>query len=251
MSFWPFRGLLDVRSVEIRDFLARPEQMKPRLGAGPIERSYFAHDGSVICKWHHYLPLYDRYFAPYRDNPQVRLLEIGVFQGGSLDLWRRFFGPSAIIFGVDIDPRCKAFDNVHGNRVRIGSQIDPVFLEGVVLEMGGLDIVLDDGSHRADHMTRTFDVLFPLLSPGGLYIVEDVHTNYWTKFRGGYRKRSTFIERTKMLIDDMHHCWHREGQKIEVARDLVSGLHVHDSLIIIEKNRTGPPVTSLVGTEVF
>lgn len=228
MPLRPLRWLLDVPRVEIKDFLARANEMQPRADAGPVERGYFAHSGTVVSKWHHYLPLYDRYFAPYRARSPLRLLEIGVFQGGSLALWREFFGPGAIIFGVDIDTRCEAFDNTHGNHVRIGSQIDAAFLNDVVAEMGGVDIVVDDGSHLADHMTRTFDILFPLLSQGGLYVVEDTHTNYWTKFNGGYRRRSTFIERTKTLIDDVHHWWHRKGQKTRSARDMVSGIHVHE-----------------------
>ena len=98
------------------------------------------------------------------------MLEIGVAQGGSLALWRKFLGDEAVIFGIDIDPKCAAFDG-SGGRVRIGSQDDPKFLRDVAAEMKGIDVVLDDGSHIGRHQRASFDVLFPLLSDGGIYIM--------------------------------------------------------------------------------
>lgn len=243
------QSLRDVRKVSTDSFLATPEQMRPSQAAGPIEQAYFAHDGLRIHKWHHYLPLYDRYFAPYRNSARapLRMLEIGVNHGGSLELWRGYFGPDAIIYGVDINPKCAALDTKDGTRVRIGSQADPAFLKSVVAEMGGVDIVLDDGSHIAEHMNISFDILFPLLSEGGLYVVEDLACAYWTKFGGGYRKPTTFIERAKTLNDDIHHWWHRHGVKVASAKGMVSGIHVHDSVIVIEKNKVETPVNSRIG----
>ena len=103
-------------------------------------------EGVKVHKWHHYLPLYDRYFGQYRGTP-VKFLEIGVNNGGSLQMWRRYFGPDAVICGIDINPDCAQYDGQSG-MVRIGSQDDPEFLASVIEEMGGIDAVLDDGSHR-------------------------------------------------------------------------------------------------------
>lgn len=127
----------------------------------------------MIHKWHHYIPLYERYFGTWRNRP-LRFLEIGVFRGGSLSMWRRYFGPEAMIFGIDIDPTCAAYDGSAG-QVRIGSQDDPEFLARTVEEMGGVDIVLDDGSHMLPHIRTSFEALFPCVTPGGLYMVEDLH----------------------------------------------------------------------------
>jgi len=38
---------------------------------------------------------------------------------------------------------------------------------------GKLDIIIDDGSHHGEHQLISFNTLFPLLSPGGFYIIED------------------------------------------------------------------------------
>lgn len=208
--------------------------------AGPIESAFYRHDGRVVHKWHHYLPLYDRYFAPYRDRePPLRFLEIGVANGGSLELWRGFFGPSAVIFGIDVNPECAAYDGEHGNRVRIGSQADPAFLRAVVKEMGGVDVVLDDGSHVAEHVRASFDTLFPLLADDGLYVVEDTHTAYWANFGGNYRSSRSAIGMAKALIDDIHHWYHPHGRRIDAARDWVAGIHVHDSIYFVEKRYAG------------
>ena len=106
---------------------------------------FWSHQGPIVHKWHHYLPIYERYFGLYRcKNP--KFLEIGVSKGGSLAIWRTYFSPDATIFGIDIDPACMNSNGEH-RQVRIGSQDDAKFLKSVVKEMGGVDIVLDDGSH--------------------------------------------------------------------------------------------------------
>ena len=136
-----------------------------------------------VHKWTHYFKIYERHLGKFRGTA-FKMLEIGVNGAGSLDMWRRYFGPGATIFGIDINPDCAMLDAPE-TPVRIGSQADADFLKRVVEEMGGLDVVLDDGSHRAKHQRASFYALFPLLSEGGLYIIEDAHTSYWLRFGGG------------------------------------------------------------------
>src|SRR5690349_839743 len=87
---------------------------------------FFSHSGRLIHKWAHYLDHYDRHFAKYRNTP-VKMLEIGVSKGGSLEMWREYFGPQAVIYGIDVDPECASRVDAP-NQVRIGSQDDPTFL---------------------------------------------------------------------------------------------------------------------------
>lgn len=248
----------DKRDFPTMDFLAMMDpDCAAAPGAGPIERAFFSNSGRAVHKWHHYLPLYDRYFAAYRARQVLlpfmkkrkypRFLEIGVQNGGSLQLWRRYFGRSAVIFGIDIDPACAALDGECGNAVRIGSQADPAFLRKVVEEMGGLDIVLDDGSHVASHQRTSFETLFPLLNQGGLYLIEDLHTSYWTQFEGSYVSQRSSVALCKTLIDDMHHWYHPRGQEIAAAQGMVAGLHIHDSMVVIDKAKVAPPVNSFRG----
>ena len=239
-------------------YAARPGEVEALAAQGRLSADYAAHQGPLIHKWHHYLPLYERYLGPYRKgfpaeggSRPLRFLEIGVSQGGSCVMWRRFFGPEAILAGIDIDPRCAALDGIAGVRVRIGSQTDPAFLQRVVAEMGGLDVVLDDGSHVAAHQRASLDVLFPLLSTGGVYMIEDCQTAYWPGYEGGYRREGTAIEVAKGLIDDLHHWYHPYGQTREATRDFVTGVHFHDSIVVIDKARAPRPVHSKVGAPTF
>jgi hypothetical protein len=214
-------------------------------GSGELADLFWQNTGTIVHKWHHYIPIYERYFGPFRGNP-VRMLEIGVSKGGSLDMWRKYLGPDAIIFGIDIDPNCARYDGMCA-QVRIGSQADPKFLASVIAEMGGVDIVLDDGSHRNPHINASLDVLFPLLSDGGIYLVEDTHACYWPNFSGGYRLRSSFMERTKAMLDDLHHWYHGRGATDVATRGNLAALHVYDSVVVLEKRAERTPQHSVFG----
>lgn len=218
---------------------------------GPLLPLFAENEGPVVHKWHHYIPLYDRYFSRFRGQP-VRFLEIGVSQGGSLQMWRRYLGDQAVLFGIDIDPDCAAFDGQAG-QVRIGSQDDPAFLAKVVDEMGGVDVVLDDGSHVMDHIRASLEVLFPRLSLGGLYMIEDLHTAYFRNYGGtwredGFRGKRNFLRELTQMVDDMHHWYHALPAKVPALGGQLTGLHVHDSIVVLEKNRAYKPVHSRVGT---
>lgn len=207
-----------------------------------FETLFYRHDGNRMTKWHHYLALYQRYFAPFRaragkTGKPVRFLEIGVWRGGSLGLWRRFFGPDAIIFGIDIDEKCRERADGQGE-VRIGSQADADFLGRVVDEMGGVDIVLDDASHRGEDQIASFRALYPRLSRVGTYACEDLVSAYHPHYGGGFRAEGSFIEFAKSLQDDMHG-WYTEeivpvAPEADIART-TTGIHVHDGIVFIEK----------------
>lgn len=199
----------------------------------------------TVNKWHHYIPLYERYFSPFRGR-KIRILEIGVWKGGSLKMWRKYFGDDAIIFGIDINPECNKFDGLDG-QVRIGSQVDGPFLESVVKEMGGLDIVLDDGSHHMKHIPVSLKYLFPYLNNGGVYMIEDLHTSYSQTYGGGYRAKANFFEFLRDLVDDMHHWYHIKGLKQAVISKECTGIHIHDSIVVLEKNKVYEPVFSEIG----
>ena len=207
---------------------------------------FYGNKGQVVHKWIHYPEIYETYLGKYQGS-DFRMLEIGVYKGGSLDLWRRYFGANATIFGIDINSDCANFANAP-NQVRIGSQADPVFLEKTIEEMGVPDVILDDGSHVAEHQLASFRYLWPQLKPGGLYIIEDLHTSYWPgSYQGGYRRAGTAIELAKTLVDDMHGWYHRTGSKL-VDRTEVAGIHFHDSIVIIEKGLIKPPRHIKIGT---
>ena len=216
------------------------------LPANRLDEIFWSHDGPRVHKWHHYLEIYDKHFSRFVGRGDVRILEIGVAYGGSLSVWRKYFGASATIFGIDIAPGCARMSGLDG-QVRIGSQTDPDFLASVVEEMGGVDIVIDDGSHQCAHIVRSFEILFPMLSDGGIYLAEDLHTNYWREFGGGYRRSGSFIELAKRMVDDINHNYHGRGQEFAFARDLVSSVHFYDSIVVLDRRRALTPRHSVIG----
>ena len=223
----------------IDPFIIPPSRRHELLAQAQTDmaRLFFGHKGRLMLKPIHYPDLYDKHFGPYRGKP-VTMLEIGVAGGGSLQMWREYFGPDATIFGIDIDPQCAELADPP-NQVRIGSQADPAFLQSVIEEMGPPDIILDDGSHIAKHQRASFRALYPALKSGGLYVIEDLITSYWRPYGGGYRRRGTAIELVKELIDDMHG-WYHKGPVQPAAKGHVAGLHVYDSMAFIEKDERGP-----------
>lgn len=241
-------GRLALRSM--RDFACPDDQdvagdIREKYGFdGDLLKIFVENKGRGVHKWHHYLPLYDRYFQPYRGTT-VRFLEIGVSLGGSLQMWRAYLGPRARIFGIDVNPACAALDG-EAAQVRIGSQDDPEFLARVIDEMGGVDVVLDDGSHRMDHIRTSFETLFPRLADGGTYVVEDLHTAYWPGFGGGFGQRANFFNYLRGLTDDMHVWYHNRDLRHPGLGDAISGIHMHDSFVAIDKGPVHPPRHSVI-----
>lgn len=225
---------------------------------GPFGSLFDAHSGRLCQKWHHYFEMYDRYLLPMKarrvdnalDSAPLRFLEIGVSHGGSLELWRQYFGPDAIIHGVDIDLRCADLGS-DDLPVHVGSQTDRQFMEGVVALMGGLDAVLDDGSHLAKHQRETFDILFPLLEDGGIYMIEDVHTSYWVKWGGGFRRPGSIVQVAKSMVDGMHKWYFRfpVGKRSLIAKTDVKSITFADSVIVFEKGKHGRPTQESKGVE--
>jgi cephalosporin hydroxylase len=200
---------------------------------------FLTNDGRLIHKWAHYFPVYERHFARFRNQP-VTMLEIGVGQGGSLQMWKRYLGPFAQIIGMEIRAAAKDYeeDQIH---VRIGDQGDPSFLAGVVREFGPFDIVLDDGSHRMDHIHASFKALYPAVRHNGVYLVEDLHTAYSERFGGGYKNPASFIETCKDLVDQVNGDYTGDPalRTSDFARSTLS-MHFYDSIVVFERGRHLP-----------
>jgi SAM-dependent methyltransferase len=186
-------------------------------------------------KWTHYFPIYEKHFERFR-NQSIVFLEIGCGKGGSLQMWKRYFGPFAQIVGIDINPECKEFEEDQ-IAVRIGNQNDSEFIKSVISEFGVPDIVLDDGSHQMQDILVTFDSIYPKQRNNAVYCVEDLHTAYWEEFGGGLNREGTFIEVCKVLIDQLN-ADHTRGELVpdEFSKGTLS-MHFYDSVVVFEKGR--------------
>ena len=183
-----------------------------------------------MIKWVHYFPIYERHFKKFI-NQSVNFWEIGVFKGGSLEMWKRYLGPFARIVGIDIDPECKRYEEEQIN-ICIGDQSDTDFLQSVIDKHGPPDIVLDDGSHIMKHICASFDFLYNKLTKNGIYMVEDLHCAYWDSYGGGLKRKGTFIEHCKNMIDSLN-ARHWGGDSL--FADSTYSMSFYDSIAVFEK----------------
>lgn len=209
-------------------------------------------------KWLGYFPVYDKEFARFR-NLKPKILEIGVYRGGSLQLWKRFFGEGSIIVGLDIDPACSRFNAPENDiHVEIGDQSDAAFLQSVIDKYGPFDIIIDDGSHVASHQIASFNGLFSAgLKDDGIYLVEDLECMYWGHTDEFRDAGVTSVEFFKMLIDIQNSIFEDYTYRdfaihmpdtgstytvIELAKSVAS-IKFCRGLVVIEKSQQVPPLT--------
>lgn len=191
---------------------------------------------------HAYGPHYEQHLAPYRQK-RVNILEIGIggydnprAGGASLRLWKAYF-PRANVFAIDL----KAGSLHEQRRIKTfqGDQGDAAFLRSVAERVGSLDIVIDDGSHRNDHVILGFQTLFPYLSPSGLYVVEDTQTSYWAGMGGDTRDKnnpSTMMGFFKGLIDGLNHSeYELDRYEPTVYDKSIVGISFYHNLVFVQK----------------
>lgn len=159
---------LPLRHAELPAFTPSPN---------PLEAYFDAHvEGRGIWKWRHYFEVYHRHFSKFIGQ-EVRILEVGVYSGGSLDMWRSYFGPRCKVYGVDIEEACKAYQD-DSIEIHIGDQADPEFWRRFKRESPPVHIIIDDGGHLTHQQVVTFEEMFSHLQPGGVYVCEDVHGEF-------------------------------------------------------------------------
>lgn len=195
-----------------------------------------------IAKGHTYLPIYFQYFA-HLQHEQMRLLEIGYggwskengynepdLGGESARMWAEFFDhPRADIHVIDILPK-----NVKdkGYTFHQGSQTDRKFME----QFHSMDCIIDDGSHVSLDMINTFNILFPLMNNGGIYVIEDTQTSYWREFSPGVSTMAYF----KTLCDGLNHA-EQPGHKADHLDQHIFSIHFYHNLIFIFKGDNTEP----------
>lgn len=203
------------------------------FGQGDLIKFWLFEEHRCIDKWVHYFTIYEKWFNPYRGKDIV-FVEVGVQHGGSVQMWKNYFGKNAQIVGVDIDPNCKQFEEEQ-IAIEIGSQEDPNFWAAFKEKYPRVDILLDDGGHTMNQQIVTLREMFPHIKDGGLYMCEDCHTSYWNNFGGGLNKPDTFIEFSKRLIDELNAFHTRGALPPTYATANMGGIHFYTSVVIAEK----------------
>lgn len=215
-----------------------------------LREIFEAHNDRLLHKWNHYIEIYDRHFSSFRDK-EIVFVEIGVAHGGSLQMWREYFGEKAKLIGIDINPECKKFEDKN-TEIIIGSQEDSNFLESLKNSLPPIDIFIDDGGHTMKQQILTFKYLYDKVKLGGFYLCEDLHTSYWYEYGGGLGNKKSFIEFSKNLIDNIYGWYLSKRQKqkwLNKFTRTIYCLHFYDSILIIEKKKIDEPKNIIKGKE--
>ncbi|MCL2925167.1 MAG: tetratricopeptide repeat protein [Trichodesmium sp. MAG_R04] len=216
-----------------------------------LEKLYSQHEGKVSDKWSSYLPTYDLVLKS-RINTNVRLLEIGVQNGGSLEIWSEYFPTAKLIVGCDINPECAEL-NYEDPRIRviIGDANNDKVRKNIIGLCQRFDVIIDDGSHKSSDIVKSFATYFPFLEDRGVYIVEDMHTSYWKNYQGGLFYPFSSITFFKHLVDIINYehwgiekkasdilngFFDKYGLKIDpIELQKIHSITFHNSLCVINK----------------
>ena len=189
-----------------------------------------------IHKWLHYFDIYERHFERFRGLSPV-MLEIGVGEGGSLEMWQAYFGPDSRIVGIDSNPECKAHES-EGIEVFVGDQSDSVLIDAVFSEYPKIDIVVDDGNHIMKHMIASFKLIYERMQSDGVYLVEDTHTCYRGNYGGGLGREGSFMEFVKHKLDEINAAFIEPAvlpvSEFTRSTDCIS---CYDSVVVFERRR--------------
>jgi hypothetical protein len=175
------------------------------MNSKTLHNLYEEHAGKLSDKWSLYLTEYDRLFNDYRNKP-VSLLEIGIQNGGSLEIWSKYFNNATALIGCDINPDCArlTYDDPRIG-VIVGDASSSVVCQSVFERSPLYDIIIDDGSHLSSDIIKSFALYFPKLVEGGVFVVEDLHCSYWEKYEGGLFDPYSSISFFKRLADVINH----------------------------------------------
>ena len=200
---------------------------------------------------------YDEFWDRHQDFQQSHVLELGIFDGGSIAFWQEMWNPQRFV-GIDLGNRGDSayftqWKQSRGleNRVKTywgTDQTDATTLPKIVREdfNGQLDLVIDDASHMYAQTKASFELLFPLLRPGGLYIIEDWSWGCWPQLPLDYplphgtelpKLVSELMEATGSIARSLS----KHGPMAQI-RPLISMMEIFPDFVVLKRGVGDPPV---------
>jgi len=229
--------------------LAVTAPTKRQIGLSEL---YAGHRGKLVDRWEGYIGPYERNLA----SLQVKdLLEIGVLNGGSLEIWAQFFPGAQHIIGCDIEPRCASLSfNDPRIHVVVGDASSSDTAASIAAIAPAFDLIIDDGSHTSRDIVLNFCRYWPALRDGGIYVVEDLHCSYWETYGGGlHHPRSSMAffkaladaincehwgngQSREQLVGEIASCWQVSMSETELMR--VHSVEFANSMCFVRKDRS-------------
>lgn len=213
------------------------------------------HKGKLSDKWSLYIDEWDEIFKLYQER-KINLLEIGIHNGGSLEIYAKYFPCAKHIIGCDIDEKCQALTFSDPRITVLTGDNNSDSVENRIAKLAPkLDIIIDDGSHHSQDIIKSFCRYFKRLTNDGIYLIEDLHTSYWGDFEGGLYQPFTAMTFFKRLVDitNYEHWQNNQSrekhllpfiQYYDLDIDAFDFLHIHsirfiNSVCVIQKRPAG------------
>ncbi len=245
--FEAYRALRDVpERVAARRFAASAPGAPPAALAGPPGdlsnplRAYFEQhrEGRGLYKWLHYFEIYHRHFARFVGQ-QPHVVEIGVYSGGSLEMWQQYFGADCRVTGVDLLESCRAYAPP-GVEIAVGDQADRRFWERFRATTPPVDILIDDGGHTPEQQRVTLEELLLHLKPGGVYLCEDIlgGGNAFAAYVAGLADQLNVPRLAKL-----HRTESGLGCRTTGFQSRIGSIHLYPYVVVIE--RSPEPIAEL------
>ena len=194
----------------------------------------FKQSKNYSTKWEKYFEVYDQIFEKYKEK-KIVFVEVGVLNGGSLEIWKKYFHPESRIIGIDLNPDTKKFEK-SGIEIYIGDQSNPQFWSNFFKEVGNIDILLDDGGHTNLQQIVTLNECIKNINDEGVLITEDTHTSYMKEFTnpGKY----SFINYTKKIIDDINYKFPNIGSFQYSLSNYIYSIQYFESIVVFNVNKS-------------
>lgn len=180
-------------------------------------------------KWESYFQVYDKIFKKYKDQ-KVTFVEVGVSGGGSLFIWREYFGKQARIIGIDFNPAAKKLEK-YGFEIFIGNQSDKNFWKEFYRKIGKIDILFDDGGHKNIQQISTVENSLEHINDNGIIVVEDTHTSFLKEFKNP--SYFSFINYCNKLIKNIHKRCEWVSKKNNIYSNKIWSIDFYESIVAI------------------
>ena len=182
-------------------------------------------------KWSNYFTVYENLFKKFV-NKKIIFVEIGVGNGGSLFMWKKFFGSKARIIGIELNPDAKKLEKF-GFEIFIGDQSDPLFWKKFYNKVGKIDVLLDDGGHKNIQQITTFMESYNHIKENGIIVVEDTHTSYMKKKGFKNPSKYSFINFCNLIIENLHRRNPSINKNLNILSKKIESIYFYDSIVSI------------------
>ncbi len=196
-------------------------------------KELFYESDKFSTKFEKYFDVYELLFKKFKEK-NITFVEVGVLNGGSLEIWKNYFGKNSRIIGIDINSECKKFekDNIE---IFIGDQSKNEFWEKFYREVGKVDILLDDGGHTNLQQISTVFNSVKNINDDGFIIVEDIHSSYMEQF--GNPQKFSFINFSKRNIDDLNFKFPNFSNLKNSLNDYIYSIQYFESIVVYHINK--------------